>query len=103
MTPEQRANLERLLAPRRVAFVGGRDADIAARQCLAMGFQGPIRGVNPRRSELGGQACCATVEQLPEPPDAVFLAVPRAAAVEVVDALRRIGTAGVVCYTAGCG
>ncbi|MGE4561471.1 MAG: acetate--CoA ligase family protein, partial [Rhodospirillales bacterium] len=57
----------------------------------------------PRRGTLGGQPCLPTVEDLPEPADIVFLATPRSAAIKTVDALRRVGAAGVVCYTAGFG
>ena len=103
MTPRRRANLKRLLAPRHAAFIGGSDAAIAAAQCAAMGFEGPVWGVNPHRKELGGYPCFANLEALPEAPDAVFLAVPRTAAVETVAALRRRGSAGVVCFTAGFG
>ncbi len=103
MTPRRRDNLKRLLAPRHAAFIGGRDAAVAAAQCAAMGFEGPVWGVNPRRKELGGYPCFASMEDLPEAPDAVFLAVPRHAAIETVAALREKGTAGVVCYTAGFG
>jgi len=103
MTPGQRANLKRLLAPRHVAFIGGAGAALAVGQCVAGGFEGPIWGVNPRRNQLAGQPCFARIEDLPEPPDAVFLAVPREAAAETVDALRRIGAGGVVGYTAGFG
>jgi acyl-CoA synthetase (NDP forming) len=103
MTPAQHDNLRRLLAPRHVAVIGGDDADIAAGQCAAAGFEGPIWGVNPHRKELGGRPCFARVEDLPEGPDAVFLAVPRPVAGDVVGALNRIGAGGVVCYTAGYG
>lgn len=101
MTPQQRINLKRLLSPRHVAFVGGNSAALAARQCADAGFAGPIWGVNPRRSELGGQPCFASVDALPEAPDAVFLAMPVDAAVETVASLARIGAGGAVCYTAG--
>ncbi|MCP4328183.1 MAG: acetate--CoA ligase family protein [Alphaproteobacteria bacterium] len=101
MTPGQRDNLRRLLAPRHVALIGGDDADVAAIQCAAAGFKGPIWGVNPRRKELGGRPCFARVEDLPEAPDAVFLAVPRAAVGDIVGALSRVGAGGVICYTAG--
>ncbi|MEE8534781.1 MAG: acetate--CoA ligase family protein [Kiloniellales bacterium] len=101
MTPEQRHNLARLIAPRHVAVIGGNDAAIAAEQCAAMGFEGPVWGVNPRRDELAGRPCFASVEALPEAPDAVFLAVPRGAAVETMAALARRGAGGAVCYTAG--
>ena len=78
-----RKNLARLLAPRHIAFIGGSDADYSARQC-AKQFAGPVWGVNPRRSEMGGQPCYASVHDLPEPPDAVFLATPKSATLEVV-------------------
>lgn len=103
MTSGRRENLRRLLAPRHVAFVGGASAAFAAGVCAAGGFEGPIWGVNPKRKDLAGQPCFASVEALPEPPDAVFLAVPRAEAVATVDALQRVGAGGVVCYTAGFG
>ncbi len=54
MTPRQRDNLKRLLAPRHAAFIGGDDAAVAAEQCAAMGFEGAVWGVNPRREALAG-------------------------------------------------
>ncbi len=86
-----------------VAFVGGNSAELAAQQCVKGGFRGKIWGVNPKRSQMAGQPCFARIEDLPAGPDAVFLAVPSAAAVEAVGALRRVGTGGVVCYSAGFG
>ncbi len=103
MTPERLRNLERLLAPRHVACIGGDDAGTAVRECREAGFNGPVWGVNPRRPELGGTPCFARIEDLPEAPDAAFLAVPAMAAAGAVDALRRIGAGGVVCFTAGFG
>jgi acyl-CoA synthetase (NDP forming) len=103
MTSPPRHTLERLLAPRHAAFIGGNDAAIAAEHCRAMGFDGPVWGVNPRRQTMAGHPCFARVEDLPDAPDAVFLAVPRDATIEIVDALRRKGAGGVVCYTAGYG
>ncbi|MEM7226431.1 MAG: acetate--CoA ligase family protein [Pseudomonadota bacterium] len=99
----RQANLKRLLAPKCVAFIGGDDAAIAAGQCARMGFAGPIWGVNPKRADLGGQPCFASLADLPAVPDAVFLAVPRQAAIETVAALRDLGCGGVVCFTAGFG
>ncbi len=95
-------NLRRLLAPRHIAFIGGADAAYCARQA-ARSFSGPVWGVNPQRSELGGQPCYAKVKDLPAAPDAVFLATPRAAAVQVVGDLNAMGAGGVACFTAGYG
>jgi acyl-CoA synthetase (NDP forming) len=97
-----RHNLKRLLSPRHIAFIGGRDADFSARQCAAL-FDGPVWGVNPGRDSLGGLPCYRSIEDLPEAPDAVFLATPRAAATETVEGLSRMGAGGVACFTAGFG
>ena len=88
-------NLRRLLSPRHIAFIGGSDADFSARQCAAL-FDGPVWGVNPKRDTLGGQPCFARVEDLPEAPDAVFLATPRASATATVRSLSRMGAGGTV-------
>ena len=101
MTPQQRENLKRLLAPRHAAFIGGDSAAAAVTQCVAGGFTGEIWGVNSRRNELGGRPCYGRVEDLPEAPDAVFLAVPNDGAVDTVAALARMGAGGIVGYTAG--
>ncbi len=97
----RRANLERLFRPRHIAFVGGASAGYAAAQCLSFGFPGKVWGVNPKRSELGGAPCFASVADLPEGPDAVFLAVPREHAVASVAELAARGAGSIVSYTAG--
>jgi acyl-CoA synthetase (NDP forming) len=95
-------NLRRLLSPRHIAFIGGSDADFSARQCAAQ-FDGPVWGVNPNRETLGGVPCYSKVTDLPQAPDAVFLATPRVAATETVRQLSQIGAGGVACFTAGYG
>ena len=94
-------NLKRLLNPRHVAFIGGRGVAGAARQCEAMGFEGEIWIVNPKRRRIAGRPTFARVEDLPEAPDAAFVAVPRQATVLVVRALAAVGAGGCVCYAAG--
>jgi acyl-CoA synthetase (NDP forming) len=103
MTPERRANLLRLLKPRHVAVVGGRDAETVAGECARIGFSGPFWPVNPKRREIGGHRCVASIDDLPEAPDAVFLAIPREAAIESVAKLDAMGAGGAICYTAGFG
>jgi acetate---CoA ligase (ADP-forming) len=99
---ERSKNLDRLLNPRHIAFIGGNDAAFSAEQC-ARHFHGPVWGVNPKRETLGGLPCFASVDDLPEAPDAVFLATPRSATLDTIQALRDRGAGGVVCYTAGYG
>jgi acyl-CoA synthetase (NDP forming) len=101
MTPTQRENFRRLLSPKHIAFVGGRDCVTAIGEAERRGFAGKIWPVNPGRKDLCGHPCFASVEDLPEAPDAVFLAVPATASIEVVRALSQRGAGGVVCYTAG--
>ena len=103
MTPKRRANLERLLKPRHVAVIGGRDTETVAAECKRIGFSGPFWPVNPKRSHIGGHPCFASIDALPEAPDAVFLAVPKDAAIEALQKLSAMGAGGVVCYTAGFG
>lgn len=101
MTPKQRANFQRLLKPRHIAFIGGADAETALTSCQRIGYSGQIWVVNPKRSSMCGLDCYTSVDQLPEVPDAVFLAVPAKPAIEVVRWLAEHDAGGVVCYTAG--
>lgn len=101
MTPTRRDNLQRLLSPRHIAFIGGRDCVTAVGEAERRGFQGSIWPVNPSRNELAGHPCVASIDALPDAPDAVFLAIPAAPAIEVVRALAARGAGGIVCYTAG--
>ena len=75
--------LARLLSPRSVAVVGGREAEEVARQCDLMGFDGPLWPVNPHREEIARRRCYASVGELPGAPDAAFIAVPAEPAIAV--------------------
>ncbi len=68
-----------------------------------MDFSGKFWPVNPKRDHIGGHPCFASVDDLPESPDAVFLAVPKDAAIETLAKLNARDAGGVVCYTAGFG
>ena len=103
MTPQQRLNLKRLLKPRHVAVIGGRDAITVAKECARSGYDGPFWPVNPKRENIGGHPCYASVDDLPEPPDACFIAVPIAASIESLAKLNAMGAGGAVVYTAGFG
>ena len=93
--------LRRLFSPRHIAVFGGASAQEAVRQCKALGFDGPIWPVHPTRKEMEGLACFASVQDLPEAPDASFVAVPRQATVEVVRQLAARGAGGAICYASG--
>ena len=101
MSPTRRRNLRRLLKPRHVAVIGGREAETVAGECARIGYRGPVWPVNPRRESIGGHRCFRTVEDLPQAPDAAFVAVPREAAIDTVARLAAMGAGGAVCHTAG--
>ena len=101
MTPERRANFQRLLRPRHIAFVGGRDATIAVIEARRRGFQGQMWAVNPKHDDLGGVPCVPTIADLPARPDAVYLAIPAGGVVAALRDLAGIGVGGVVCFSAG--
>ncbi len=101
MTSKRQQNLSRLLSPRHIAFIGGRDAEVAIREAERIGFKGAIWPVNPKRATLAGHPCFASVDDLPAAPDGSFLAVPAPAAIVTTAKLAARGAGGVVCYTAG--
>lgn len=95
------ANLGRLLSPRHIAVFGGRHAAEVIRQCRTIGYEGALWPVHPNRTTLEGLSCFGGVDDLPSPPDASFVAVPREATIDVVADLARAGAGGAVCYASG--
>lgn len=97
--------LDALFRPRSVAVVGA-SADptrIGGRPIAYMlqrGFAGRILPVNPKRSEIQGLPAFAAVADLPETPDVAIVAVPGAAAIEVVDQLGARGTKAAIVFAA---
>ena len=83
--------------------MGGRDAQVALKACQRIGYQGDIWPINPNRKTMLGVECFKRVEDLPQSPDAVFLAIPPKPALEVIKHLSKIDAGGIVCYTAGFG
>ena len=97
-----------LLEPRSIAVVGANDrpggyADIVLRNLARAGFEGEVWGVNPRRTEVHGRPCVPSVTDLPEPVDAVVVAIPAEGVPAVIaDAVAR-GCGGAVVISAGFG
>lgn len=94
-------NLRRLFAPQQLVVVGGNAAEAAVRSCRAIGYQGDIWPVNPRRSRMDGLECFPDLSTLPGVPDAAFVSVSREQTIPVVAELARLGTGGVVCHASG--
>lgn len=94
-------NLRRLLRPRHVAIVGGQAMEDSIRRCADTGFTGEVWVVNPKYPEFGGRKCYASIADLPEAPDATFIAVPRETTIDILKQLDARGGGGAICYAAG--
>ncbi len=99
-------DLSPLLAPRSIAVVGATDRPDSyggnvLRNLARAGFEGPVWGVNPSRGSVLGRECVPSVADLPEPVDALVVAIPAAAVAEAVRAGAERGCGGAVVLSAG--
>jgi len=101
MSQSIRDNLQRMLAPQHVAFVGGRSMARALKRCAEGGYQGQMWLVNPQHDHLEGVPCVRSVAELPCGPDAVFIATNRELTLTCVAELAAIGAGGAICYASG--
>ena len=95
-----------LFEPRSVALVGASEkpGKVGGRMLdnlAAAGFQGRLFLVNPRYRSLRGQACFASVDDLPEPADLAVIVTPADSVEGIVEACGRRGIPAVVVITAG--
>ncbi|MFO1147613.1 MAG: bifunctional acetate--CoA ligase family protein/GNAT family N-acetyltransferase [Alsobacter sp.] len=100
--------LEHLFAPRSVALVGAstRPGSMGAaifRNLRDGGFAGELHLVNPRHREIDGQACIASLSELPRAPDVIVVTTPKEAVLEVIEEAGRLGVAAAIVVTAGIG
>jgi acyl-CoA synthetase (NDP forming) len=68
-----------------------------------VGYAGAVYLVTPSRPELFGRRTYPTLDAIPEPVDAVFIAVPQASVVDAVRAAARKGAGGAVVLSSGFG
>ncbi|MCK1789764.1 acetate--CoA ligase family protein [Pseudomonas violetae] len=101
MSQTIRDNLKRLLAPRHLAFVGGRSMARALKRCAEGGYQGQMWLVNPQHESLEGVPCVRSIAELPCGPDAVFVATNRELTLTAVAELAAQDAGGVICYASG--
>ncbi|NYT22002.1 acetate--CoA ligase family protein [Alcaligenaceae bacterium] len=83
-------DLTPLLRPRSIAMVGASSDPMRGngrtfRYLMQGGFEGAVFAVNPRRTEVQGRRCWPSIDALPQPVDAVIIALP---APDVARALR---------------
>jgi acetate---CoA ligase (ADP-forming) len=93
--------LQRLLAPRRVALIGGNWADAALAASRVIGYTGEAWRVHPTRPSSPTQHYFRSVDELPAAPDAAFIAAPNHEVPGIAAALARVGAGGFVCFAAG--
>jgi acetyltransferase len=99
-------NLDKLLAPKSVAFLGASPEPasvgaIVAANLAAEGFAGPVWLVNPRHKSVNGVPCYPTVAALPGVPDLGVISTPPATIPGVIAELAAKGTRAAVVITAG--
>jgi acyl-CoA synthetase (NDP forming) len=97
-----------LLHPASIAVVGAteRHGSYGAQTLLnleAIGFAGPVWGVNPHYERVHGRPCVPTLADLPDPVDAVVVAIPAAGVADVIEQAGARGCGGAVVYGAGFG
>ncbi|WP_149539586.1 acetate--CoA ligase family protein [Siccirubricoccus phaeus] len=102
------ASLRRLLSPRSVAVVGvsAEPTRFGGRTVTNLvNFSGPVWGVNPKYAgkDLHGRPCYASLEELPEAPDCVLIALPREQVAGAVKQCIAKGAGGVIAFASGYG
>ena len=97
----QLKSLDRFFKAKSVVFIGGKDLLVPINEIRRRKFKGKIFVVNPKRDKILGISCYKSVNELPNSPDAAFIAVPAKNVVQTVRELNQINCGGVVCYAAG--
>jgi len=93
--------MQRLLAPRSVALIGGAWADAVQAAARVIGYTGEIWRIHPSRASSAAQRYFRSVAELPGAPDAAFIAAPNRDVPGIAAALARRGAGGFVCFAAG--
>jgi acetate---CoA ligase (ADP-forming) len=97
--------IERLLRPQSVAIVGASEkigpGFNAWNALRTLGFGGTIHLVNPSRKELLGQACHASLREVPGEIDAVFIAVQADKVLDVAREAAAKGSGGLAVLSSG--
>ncbi|MEL6550680.1 MAG: acetate--CoA ligase family protein [Pseudomonadota bacterium] len=96
------SRFSRLLAPRRIAVIGGGawcGAIVGAAK--ALGYDGEIVPVHHAKDSVAGRPAVPRVADIEGPVDAAFVGVNRHATVEIVAALRDAGAGGAICFASG--
>jgi acyl-CoA synthetase (NDP forming) len=95
-------DLGRLIAPRTLALIGASAwTDAVAQGNQAVGFRGTIWRVHPTKASTATTTYYRSVDDLPDAPDAAFIAAPNAEVPAIAGTLAARGAGGFVCFSAG--
>jgi acetyltransferase len=100
--------LDRLFAPRSVALVGANPRPKSVGRTVLQnlrtaGFEGPVHLINPDFPEIDGVKSVPRIEDLPEAPDVVVIAVPPPAVPATIASAGAKGCGAAVIITSGLG
>jgi acyl-CoA synthetase (NDP forming) len=95
-------DIQRLIAPRSIALIGASAwTDAVAAGNKSIGYSGTLWRVHPTKKSTATATYYPSVAELPDVPDAAFVAVPNQEAPGVAASLAARGAGGFVCFTAG--
>ena len=97
-----------LFRPRSIAVIGASGDPLKPggrvfKNILDHGYQGILRPVNPKATEIMGIAVCPSIAALPEIPDLAIVAIPAAMVLAAVTELADRGTGATIVLTSGFG
>jgi acyl-CoA synthetase (NDP forming) len=99
------AELRRLIDPRSVAVIGAssKAGSFGARtlENIGKGYTGKVYPVNPRYELLADWRCYRSLDELPEAPDCVIVAVPRERVLHELERAAALGVGGAIVYSSG--
>ncbi|MDI9313221.1 MAG: acetate--CoA ligase family protein [Hydrotalea sp.] len=95
------ARLQRLFAPKSIVVIGGTWGTRVIEECKNSGYAGKIYAIHDQRDEMAGVKCYRSVADLPEPPDACYIAIKHEKTIEIIKQLNDIGAGGAVVFAAG--
>src|SRR5882757_5156403 len=99
--------IQSLLSPKSIAIVGASEkigpGFNAAKALEFIGYEGDIHLVNPRAQELFGRRTYASLDEIPDNVDAVFVAVQADAVVEVAKQAAQKGAGALAILSSGFG
>ncbi len=101
-----RPSLRRLVSPRSIAVVGASEAPGSLGECVLSnldeaGFAGDLYLVNPKRAQVRGRTCLASVEALPTGVDCAILAIPKSGVLDAAEACARRDAGSLIVFSAG--